>query len=213
VNDRSQRIWSGIIGVGAFAALMVIDIVTDPEARSLGELLGDTLELALIVASATGVALLSGSLQRERQERTSLARDLQIARAEGEAWRQRAQTYLAGLGEEIKAQFDQWQLTQSECEVGLLMLKGFSHAEIASLRGTTEATVRHQARAVYQKSNMPGRSAFCAYFLEDLLAANGGDRADDLAGHDSAQADKPPTEPSRRKPRQERPVDGVPPNA
>ncbi len=51
------------------------------------------------------------------------------------------------------------------------MLKGFSHREIASLRGTTEATVRHQASAIYQKSSLPGRSAFCAYFLEDLLPA------------------------------------------
>ena len=49
------------------------------------------------------------------------------------------------------------------------MLKGFSHRELASLRGTTEATVRHQAQAIYQKSGLPGRSAFCAYFLEDLL--------------------------------------------
>ena len=49
------------------------------------------------------------------------------------------------------------------------MLKGFSHRELAGLRGTTEATVRHQAQAIYQKSALPGRSAFCAYFLEDLL--------------------------------------------
>ena len=49
------------------------------------------------------------------------------------------------------------------------MLKGFSHREIAALRGTTEATVRHQARATYQKSGLPSRTVFCAYFLEDLL--------------------------------------------
>ena len=61
----------------------------------------------------------------------------------------------------------------AECEVGLLMLKGFSHRELASLRGTTEATVRHQAQAIYQKSALPGRSAFCAYFLEDLLPSRG----------------------------------------
>jgi hypothetical protein len=26
---------------------------------------------------------------------------------------------------------------------------------------------------VYQKSNLPGRTSFCAYFLEDLLPARG----------------------------------------
>jgi DNA-binding CsgD family transcriptional regulator len=157
--------------------LMILDAVTDPEVRTLGEILGDTLELGLIVASATGVALLTGNLQTERNEKKALARDLKIARSEGEAWRKRAQLYLAGLSEEIDAQFENWQLTQSEREIGLLMLKGFSHGEIGSLRGTTEATVRHQARAVYQKSGMPGRSAFCAYFLEDLLPANGQNHA------------------------------------
>jgi DNA-binding NarL/FixJ family response regulator len=152
---------------------MAIDVFTENEPRPLGELLGDALEIALIVGSATGVALLSGSFQRERRERDALIGDLQLARAEGEAWRERAQSYLTGLGEEIEKQFEKWLLTSSEREVGLLMLKGFSHREIASLRGTTEATVRHQARAVYQKSGMPGRSTFCAYFLEDLLPAKG----------------------------------------
>jgi DNA-binding NarL/FixJ family response regulator len=65
------------------------------------------------------------------------------------------------------------RIARAEGEVGLLMLKGFTHGEAASLRGTPDATVRHQARAIYQKSNLPGRTAFCAYFLEDLLPARG----------------------------------------
>lgn len=172
MSERSVRVWSGALGVGAFALLMAIEVVTEPEPIPLGELLGDALELALIVASATGVALLTGSLQREHAEKDALGRDLRTALAEGEAWRDRAQRYVAGLSEEIGKQFEEWQLTPAEREVGLLMLKGFSHREIASLRGTTEATVRFQARAIYQKSGMPGRSAFSAYFLEDLLPSN-----------------------------------------
>ena len=172
-SERAHRFWAGVLGLGAFALLATIEIVTETEPRSLGETLGDLLETALIVASATGVALLSGSFQRERRERSELIADLRVARAEGQAWRERAQGYVSGLGEEIEKQFETWHLTGSEREVGLLMLKGFSHREIAGLRGTTEATVRHQARAVYQKSGMPGRSAFCAYFLEDLLPGVG----------------------------------------
>jgi hypothetical protein len=30
--------------------------------------------------------------------------------------------------------------------------------------------VRQQAQAIYRKSGMPGKTAFCAYFLEDLFA-------------------------------------------
>jgi DNA-binding NarL/FixJ family response regulator len=45
-----------------------------------------------------------------------------------------------------------------------------SHKEIAALRATTEATVRQQAQAIYRKASLPGKTAFSAYFLEDLFA-------------------------------------------
>jgi DNA-binding CsgD family transcriptional regulator len=172
-TERSIRIRWAALGVGAFALLMGLEVATEGEELELADLLGDGLQTALIVVSAVGVTLLTGRFQTEREEKEALTRDLEVARAEGEAWRDRAQSYVSGLGEEIEKQLEVWRLTQAEGEVGLLMLKGFSHAEIARLRGTTEATVRHQARAVYQKSNLPGRTAFCAYFLEDLLPARG----------------------------------------
>ena len=51
-----------------------------------------------------------------------------------------------------------------------MLLKGFSHKEIARLRNTSEATIRQQAAAIYLKSRLGGRAALSAYFLEDLLA-------------------------------------------
>jgi DNA-binding NarL/FixJ family response regulator len=171
-----RRHWRfAALGVGAFALLMTLEVVTEDEPVGLADFAVDALAMALLVASATGVSLLTGSLREELEERKSLLQDLEIARAEGRVWRESAQSYLTGLGEEIEKQFEKWQLTPAECEVGLLMLKGFSHRELARLRGTSEATVRHQAQAVYQKSGLPGRSAFCAYFLEDLLPARGHD--------------------------------------
>lgn len=53
--------------------------------------------------------------------------------------------------------------------MALLLLKGFSHKEVAGLRGPAERTVRQQALAVYRKSNLNGRASLAAYFLEDLL--------------------------------------------
>lgn len=152
---------------------MGLEVWTEDDPVELGDFLADALQTALLVASATGISLLTGRLQTAYEEKAVLARDLQIARAEGQAWREQAHGYLSGLGEEIEKQFATWQFTPAEREVGLLMLKGFSHRELAGLRGTTEATVRHQARAIYQKSGLPGRTAFCAYFLEDLLPGKG----------------------------------------
>jgi len=178
VTERTLRLRLGALGVGAFALLMALEVWTETDRVTLGDFLGDALAMALLVTSATGVSLLTGRFQKEREEKQALLHDLAVARAEGQAWRESAQSYLTGLGEEIEKQFERWQLTAAEREVGLLMLKGFSHRELAGLRGTTEATVRHQAQSIYQKAALPGRSALCAYFLEDLLPSKGHDTSE-----------------------------------
>jgi DNA-binding NarL/FixJ family response regulator len=75
----------------------------------------------------------------------------------------------AKLGEIIRQQFQRWQLTSSEQEVALLLLKGLSFKEIAGVRETHEKTVRQQASAIYRKADVSGRHAFSAWFIEDFL--------------------------------------------
>ena len=91
------------------------------------------------------------------------------ARAEAAHYRAEAREALQGLGEAIDSQFERWQLTSAEREVGLLMLKGLSHREVAEIRQTNEATVRQQAVMVYRKSGLANRTELSAFFLEDLL--------------------------------------------
>ena len=172
-TERSIRVRYAALGVGAYVLLLALEVFSEEDPFNLLDFLGDALQMALLVAAATGVSLLAGRFQAQQDERNALIRDLDLARTEGGEWRARAQHYLLGLGEEIQKQFGEWQLTQAEQEVALLMLKGFSHREIAGLRSTSETTIRHQARAIYQKSRLPGRSAFSAYFLEDLLPPHG----------------------------------------
>jgi DNA-binding NarL/FixJ family response regulator len=64
-------------------------------------------------------------------------------------------------------------LTAAEREVGLLLLKGLSHKEVAAARGTSETTIRQQALAVYRKAGLRNRSDLSAFFLEDLLLPQG----------------------------------------
>jgi len=70
----------------------------------------------------------------------------------------------------IHAKFDAWSLTPSECEVALLLIKGFSAQEISDLRETRPGTVKSQSSAIYQKAGVAGRNELVAYFVEDLLA-------------------------------------------
>lgn len=69
----------------------------------------------------------------------------------------------------ILEQFSKWELTESEVQIAFLIIKGFSLKEIASLRGTSEKTVRDQSSKIYLKTNLSGRAELTAFFLEDLL--------------------------------------------
>lgn len=69
----------------------------------------------------------------------------------------------------IQWQFDEWTLSPSEKEVGLLILKGLSIKDISLARDTKEKTVRTQASAIYEKSGLGGRHELSAWFFEDLL--------------------------------------------
>jgi DNA-binding NarL/FixJ family response regulator len=73
------------------------------------------------------------------------------------------------LARVVKQQFESWQLTQTEQEVAMLLLKGLSFKEIAALRNTLEKTVRQQASSIYRKSGVSGRHELSAWFIEDYL--------------------------------------------
>jgi DNA-binding CsgD family transcriptional regulator len=70
----------------------------------------------------------------------------------------------------IHDQFEQWQLTQSEQQVSMLLLKGLSFKEISAVRETKEKTVRQQASTIYSKARVEGRHDLAAWFLEDFIA-------------------------------------------
>lgn len=79
------------------------------------------------------------------------------------------QRLMAQLSERIFQQFAAWKLSEAEVEIGFLLIKGYSLKEIAAVRHTSERTVREQARKIYKKSNLSGRSALSALFLEELF--------------------------------------------
>jgi len=119
-------------------------------------------ELFILLAAAGGVLLLWRQLNQTQA-------DLAQARVETEQWRRENSELIQGLGMAINKQFNTWNVTKAEAEVGLFLLKGLSLKEIAQLRQTSERTIREQARALYRKSGLSGRSELSAFFLEDLL--------------------------------------------
>jgi DNA-binding CsgD family transcriptional regulator len=119
-------------------------------------------ELFILLAAAGGVLLLWHQLYQTKA-------DLVQARVETAQWRRENGELIQGLGMAINKQFIIWHATKAEAEVGLFLLKGLSLKEIAQIRQTSERTIREQARALYRKSGLSGRSELSAFFLEDLL--------------------------------------------
>jgi DNA-binding CsgD family transcriptional regulator len=151
----------------AIAVLIGVDIAGDYRSGTrAGHLVTEGVVMAISLA---GAVALWRQLRAARVETERLSVDLEAARREAELFREEARAALQGLGEAIERQFARWQLSAAEKEVGLLLLKGLSHKEVAVARSTSESTIRQQALGVYRKAGLRGRSELAAFFLEDLL--------------------------------------------
>jgi DNA-binding CsgD family transcriptional regulator len=151
----------------AIAAFIAIDVI--------GDYRSGTAPGHIIFEGAVMAIALAGSIIMWRQYRAvhrqvhQLSVDLDAAKREAIRFREEAHDALRGLGEAIDHQFTRWSLSPAEREIGLLLLKGLSHKEIAGVRSTSENTIRQQALAVYRKSGLSSRAELSAFFLEDLL--------------------------------------------
>lgn len=164
-----SRIWAVVAVIGGIGLFLGLELVEEPDLTPV-DLLLELLEIVPVVLTSVGVVLLFRVTERQRDEHMKVIRDLELARAQGQRWRSEARSFLNGLGDAIDAQFSRWNLTEAEREVALLLLKGLSHKEIAVVRAVSERTVREQARSIYSKAGLTGRTALSAFFLEDLLA-------------------------------------------
>lgn len=157
-NNRTTLAAVALFGV--VVALIGWDLYVDyGEGVGIAHL---SIETFIFLVAASGMVLMWRQLDRTRS-------DLIEARVEAEQWKRESKELIEGLGAAIERQFERWSLTPAEAAVGLLLLKGLSHKEIARIRNTSERTVREQSRALYRKSGLSGRSSLSAFFLEDLL--------------------------------------------
>jgi len=158
-----------VVGI-TFLAVMVggmVDLYLDAPDRLLT--LHVVLEVALVMVSlGLGTYLLRGWYVAARSLEDVRA-ELAERQAERDEWRRRARKLLKGLGREIDRQFEEWDLTPSEKEVALLLVKGHSHKKIAAMTDRSERTVRQHASSVYSKAELSGRHQLAAFFLEDLM--------------------------------------------
>lgn len=170
LGTRERGITAAVLVL--IAVLAVIDVTVDlRDGVSAWHVLAEAL---LATAALAGALYLVRGAWALRRRYEAQARDFSAYRREMEAWRADARKHVEGLAREIDRQLGQWQLTDAEREVAFLLLKGLSLKEVATVRGTSEKTVRVQSSAIYAKSGVSGRSELAAFFLEELLPARGG---------------------------------------
>jgi DNA-binding NarL/FixJ family response regulator len=164
MSDDASGNWraGAAILFAMIAVLIGADLWTD---RSEGAgFMHLSIETVILLAAASGALVLSRRI-------SAAHRALAEAVDDAARWRAENRQLVSGLSAAIKAQFQAWSLSEAEADIGLLLLKGLSHKEIADIRQTSERTVREQSRALYRKSNLSGRNDLAAFFLEDLLPA------------------------------------------
>lgn len=143
------------------------DLIAD---ISHGVKIGHIVKEALVVLfSVVAVTLLLLGLHQQKLEILSLRQNLETANRPLTPPKKYVLEARKKLGNVVVQQFSEWRLTNSETEVGWLLLKGLSLKEISIVRNTQEKTVRQQASSIYKKSTVSGRHAFSAWFIEDIL--------------------------------------------
>ena len=125
------------------------DMLTDPSAPH------SVFESLVALALTLGVVFGAWALRQTLEQMRAQSRALQVARG--------------ALADAIEAQFTVWGLTPAERDVALFALKGLDVAEIATLRGAAQGTVRVQLTHVYAKAGVSNRAQFAAWVVEDLL--------------------------------------------
>jgi DNA-binding NarL/FixJ family response regulator len=164
---RERRAVVGSIAVLVVIALLVaVDLIADSDTGVTMSHLA--LEAGAFVLSLGAAGLLVVRLRSLLHERRKLRGELHASREDAQRWRTEARDLLGGLGSAIDRQFVRWELTPAEREVAMLLLKGLSLRDIASMRGVSERTVRQQAHTLYGKAGLEGRADLAAFFLEGL---------------------------------------------
>ena len=161
LSQRSRAIaWSAVVAIQIVCAGFFfwdlfgsrIGIRTQPIDYVLREVIQITAFLGLVLGIALGTVLMVGTLRHARRVEAQL------------------DTASAAFAEVVDRRFDAWGLSPAERDVAWFAVKGFTTAEIAELRNTSESTVKAQTKAIYRKSGASGRAQLLSLLVDDILA-------------------------------------------
>lgn len=154
--------------IGVFAAMMVafafflLDVVIDIREHVISataylphEVVHLLFEMLAVFALGCGIVV--------------TFRYLSVLRAHGLAAEQSLYFLRNDFDALLKGKFQTWGFTDAEKEIGLLVLRGLTTAQIAELRQTKVGTVKLQIHKILNKANASSRTDFMALFIDEFL--------------------------------------------
>ena len=163
---RGKSWWDGpgpVMALLAFQIACTLVLLADvgAEFRAAGvNMLADLHlmpELTAVLGLAASTVFVGLVLRRMLARQARLEKGLSVASGA-----------LAGL---IESYFVNWGLTGAEQDVATFTIKGYSIAEIATLRGSAEGTIKTHLNAIYRKADVTGRAQLTSLLVEDLMRA------------------------------------------
>lgn len=150
--------------------LSIIDVFMDSSDQlSPFHILG---EFILIGLSLLGSAFFIYQAVLHRTQANELRTQVKDLKLQNSRYLEQVQKIKKGLSEAIDTEFESWNLTPTEKEVGIMIIKGLSYSEISNIRNISEKTARNQGSSILAKSGLKNKNELIAYFLEDLLYPN-----------------------------------------
>lgn len=166
-DEGSRMRWILVVALTAIVVGGTTDLVLDQPGSWLSAHV--IFELLMIAGAAVLATTLWLGWWRAVRSARELRTSLEARREERDAWRDSAEKALVGLGVAIDRKFDEWELTPTEREVALFLLKGYTHKGIARITDRGHQTVRQHATTIYRKAGLSGRAELAAFFLEGLM--------------------------------------------
>lgn len=158
-NRKLKYAIAALVAVQAFFSLLflydLLQSLFSLRAEPLSWEMHEALELAGVLGLLLGFLLGIMVLRKVRQEVNDVSSRLRVASQ--------------GFFDLVQDEFTRWQLSPSERDIAMYILKGMSNAEIADMTGKKQGTIKAQCNAVFRKTGLSNRSQFTSYFIEILM--------------------------------------------
>ena len=140
------------------ATLFIIDIIAALSHLPVGEKVTAELWIELFANVGFILAIAVEGVFLTRLLRQQVRAEMALSAASG------------ALHDLMQAYFSQWGLTAAEADVAGFTIKGYSIAEMGTIRQSAEGTVKSQLNAIYRNSGLAGRGQLVSLLIEDLLS-------------------------------------------